>query len=190
MTKKNILFIGSGFVDIQLQKNIVDGLALNYKIYLIWSADTNCNSECHPESGQIKNQSYNPVDLGHVDIKLLDEISKVLQIKGDEIIVISINQYISLSAYPAFIIINLPTLHSQSSNLILEINNQKSKKQLLTIQALVLSNINDAKLSLQLLQNMFTYYEVLSLDYDQIDSRIRIPKNEINKIYSLIENLK
>ena len=190
MTKKNILFIGSGFVDIQLQKNIVDGLALNYKIYLIWSADTNCNSECHPESGQIKNQSYNPVDLGHIDTKLLDEISKVLQIKGDELIVISINQYISSSAYPAFIIINLPTLHSQSSNLILEIKNRKSKTQPLTKQALVVSNMNDAKLSLQLLQNMFTYYEVLSLDYDQIDSRIRIPKNEINKIYSLIENLK
>jgi hypothetical protein len=56
-------------------------------------------------------------------------------------------------------------------------------------RALVLTNVDDAKLSMQFFQDKFSYYEILSLYYDQINSRFRIPKSDIGKIYSLIENL-
>jgi hypothetical protein len=190
MPKKNILFFASGLVDVQLQKIIIEGLALNYKVYLAWTPETNCNSECHPESGQIKNTPYHPVDLGHVDNLLIPEIHKVLKMKRDELIFVSVNQAIAVSTDSALIIINLPTLHGLPRNMISELINQKNKTDSLTRQALVVTNMNDAKLSLQLFQKMFTYYEVINLDYDQIDSRIRIPKSEVSKIYSLIENLK
>ena len=189
MTKKTILFIGSGLAEVELQKIIVFGLALNYKVFLMWTAETNCNSDCHPETGRNEKKSSNVVDLGHIDLKVFEELPKVLQKQWDDITVGSINLVVSVPIQTSLIIINLPTTRSQSKNLILELREQINKSDSLSKQALVVTNSNEAKLVLLLFKRMFKFYEIINLDYDQIDSRMRISKSEIIKIYFLIENL-
>jgi hypothetical protein len=71
----------------------------------------------------------------------------------------------------------------------LELREQTNKSDSLSKQALVVTNSNEAKLVLLLFKRMFKFYEIINLDYDQIDSRMRISKSEISKIYFLIENL-
>ena len=52
MTKKSIVIIGSSKDNIEIQKKIVEDLALNYKVYLLWTADSDCNPHCHQTGRQ------------------------------------------------------------------------------------------------------------------------------------------
>jgi hypothetical protein len=189
MTKKIIVFIGSSKDNVKIQKKIVEELALNYKVFLLWTADSNCNPHCHPSGSQNVKKYDKIIDLGHIDLKMFKDLPNIIQIQWFEVIIISINQVIPEFATIPYIMVYMPTLRTEANNLILEMENHFRKSESNVKRALVLTNVDDAKLSMQFFQDKFSYYEILSLYYDQINSRFRIPKSDIGKIYSLIENL-
>ena len=120
---------------------------------------------------------------------MFKDLPSILKINWIEVVIISINQVIPEFAMTPYIMIYMPTLRTPVNNVILEMENHFRESESNVKRALVLTNIDDAKLSMQFFQDKFSYYEILSLYYDQINSRFRIPKSDIGKIYSLIENL-
>lgn len=176
--------------DPYVQKKLIEFLGKLFNVYLIWNAKATCSHSCHPINAIEDKKINKTIDLGHLDLKMLDEIIKVITTKTDEIIIISINEVLSaFTDYPLILINSLSTSpHSlvDKLDIVNEFANSISKFK----KALILFNTNDALISIKEFKQLINFYEIINLDYDKISNRVHIPKSEMYKLLSLIENIR
>jgi hypothetical protein len=130
------------------------------------------------------------IDLGHLDLKMFDEIIKVVGSKTENIVVISVNEVLSAFKDYPLILVNLPSASSKSLVDKLDIVKEFANSISHFKKALILFNTDDAWISIKTFQQSFNFYEIINLDYDQISNRVHFPKAETHKLLSLIKNIR
>ena len=186
---KKIIFIADMDSDKYVQKNLISHLSKIFEVFVIWNAKGSCNHDCHDTYGVQNIKNKKEIDLGHIDLKMFDETIDLLGLETQSLLVLSVNEVlISFKEFP-LILVNLPTNKAQSVldglDAVLQFTQSRSNHK----KALVLFNTNDALYAINELKQLFNFYEIISLDYDQLQEKVTFPKNEINKIFSLIKSL-
>jgi hypothetical protein len=186
---KKIIFIADMDSDKYVQKNLISHLSKIFEVFVIWNAKGSCNHDCHDTYEDQNKKNKKEIDLGHIDLKMFDETIDLLGLETQSLLVLSVNEVlISLKEF-SLILVNLPTNKAQSVLDGLDAVLQFTQSQSNHKKALVLFNINDALYAINELKQLFNFYEIISLDYDQLQEKVTFPKSEINKIFSLIKSL-
>ena len=186
---KKIIFIADMDSDKYVQKNLISHLSKIFEVFVIWNAKGSCNHDCHDTHEDQNIKIKKKIDLGHIDLKMFDETVDLLEINKRNLLVLSVNEVlISFKEFP-LILINLPTNKAQSVLESLDIVLQITKFQSNPKKALVLFNMSDSFYAITEFKKSFNFYEISNLDYDQLREIVFFPKNEVEKIYSLINNI-
>ena len=185
-----VVFIADMESDPFMQKNLIDLLSKLFNCYLIWNAKGTCSQSCHPMKEIDDKTIDKTIDLGHLDLKMFDEIIKVVGHKTENIIVISVNEVLSAFKEYPLILMNLPSTSSHSLVDKLDVVSEFANSISQFKKALILFNINDALISIKEFKQLFNFYEIINLDFDQISNRVHFPKVEMHKLLSLIKNIR
>ena len=185
-----VVFIADMESDPVMQKNLVDLLSKLFSIYLIWNTKGTCSQSCHPMKEIDSKTIDKTIDLGHLDLMMFDEIIKMVGLKTEDIIVISVNEVLSAFREYPLILVNLPSTSSHSLVTKLDTLNEFANSISQSKKALILFNTNDALISIKEFKQLFNFYEIINLDFDQISNRVHFPKVEIHKLLSLIKNIR
>jgi hypothetical protein len=121
---------------------------------------------------------------------MFDEIIKVVGLKTEDIIVLSVNEVLSAFREYPLILVNLPSTSSHSLVAKLDTVNEFANSISQSKKALILFNTIDALISIKEFKQLFNFYEIINLDFDQISNRVHFPKVEIHKLLSLIKNIR
>jgi hypothetical protein len=184
--RKSVYFIADGAADVTLQSDIIKSISQLYNVILIWNANSICNSKCHPIKNIEKNPTQKILDLGHVDSGSFKEILDLTSGVGSNSVVISINEILNEFENFPLILINLPTINSAplliNAQTIKEMNSISERFK----RVLVLCNAEDALYSVEEFAKVFDLYQIINLEFDQIEDRVVIFKSEISKLIDLI----